>query len=77
MDHFEKYIKSSGLDVQMEYLGDQQLIALQVPSTLQELLTIPILYLFYHTYVMLFNTGRAKEPRLLSGDWLLNWTWLR
>lgn len=36
MDHFENYIKSSGLDVQMEYLGDQQLIALQVP--------IPILY---------------------------------
>eukprot|EP01036_Dinobryon_divergens_P028196 gene28196-37099_t len=29
MDHFENYIKSSGLDVQMEYLGDQQLIALQ------------------------------------------------
>lgn len=30
MDHFKQYIKSTGMDVQMEYLGDQQLLALQV-----------------------------------------------
>lgn len=30
MDHFNQYIKSTGMDVQMEYLGDQQLLALQV-----------------------------------------------
>ena len=28
MDHFKKYM--TGLDVQMEYLGEQQLLALQV-----------------------------------------------
>ena len=30
MDHFKQYMKSTGMDVQMEYLGDQQLLALQV-----------------------------------------------
>jgi len=29
MDHFNKYMKGSGLDVQMEYMADQQLLALQ------------------------------------------------
>jgi len=33
MDHFKQYMKSTGMDVQMEYLGDQQLLALQVIST--------------------------------------------
>ena len=30
MAHFENYLKGSGLDVRMEYLGEQQLLALQV-----------------------------------------------
>ena len=30
MDHFKKYLDGSGLDVKMEYLEEQQLIALQV-----------------------------------------------
>ncbi len=34
MDHFKQYMKSTGMDVQMEYLGDQQLLALQVISFL-------------------------------------------
>jgi len=29
MDHFNKYLSASGLDVQLEYLADQQLVALQ------------------------------------------------
>lgn len=29
MDHFNKYLQGSGLDVQMEYQGEQQLLALQ------------------------------------------------
>jgi len=30
MQHFKTYMESSGMDVQMEYLGEQQLVALQV-----------------------------------------------
>lgn len=30
MKHFEQYMKGSGLDVSMEYLGDRQLLAVQV-----------------------------------------------
>ena len=29
MDHFKKYLATTKLDVQMEYLADQQLLALQ------------------------------------------------
>ena len=29
MDHFNKYLASTKLDVKMEYLADQQLLALQ------------------------------------------------
>ena len=29
MDHFKKYLSTTKLDVQMEYLADQQLLALQ------------------------------------------------
>jgi aminomethyltransferase len=29
MDHFKKYLDGSGMDVKMEYLGEQQLVALQ------------------------------------------------
>jgi glycine cleavage system aminomethyltransferase T len=29
MDHFNKYLKETTLDVKMEYLADQQLLALQ------------------------------------------------
>ena len=29
MDHFNKYLASTKLDVKMEYLADQQLVALQ------------------------------------------------
>jgi len=32
MDHFNKYMKSSGLDVAMEYLDDRQLLAVQGPG---------------------------------------------
>jgi hypothetical protein len=30
MDHFKHYMKSTGMDVHMDYLGDQQLLAVQV-----------------------------------------------
>jgi hypothetical protein len=30
MEHFKHYMKSTGMDVHMEYMGDQQLLALQV-----------------------------------------------
>lgn len=33
MDHFRHYMKSTGMNVNMEYLGDQQLLALQVLSS--------------------------------------------
>jgi aminomethyltransferase len=32
MDHFKHYMKSTGMDVHMDYLGDQQLLAVQVRS---------------------------------------------
>jgi hypothetical protein len=32
MAHFDQYIKSTGMDVQMEYLGDRQLLAFQVKN---------------------------------------------
>jgi hypothetical protein len=33
MAHFKKYMEGSGLDVCMDYLAEQQLVALQVSGT--------------------------------------------
>ena len=33
MAHFDRYMKETKMDVQMEYLGDQQLLALQVSNS--------------------------------------------